>query len=506
MKLNLRYILISIISVGMVGAIAFFAVAPPPRNRPGRPGRPGNNAVSPRPEIQIEVERFSSGSNNLANSSDSEPGRELSGIAVSTANDNDASQRELKDEWTRFRGRAGAGVSTDTSIPTEWSDTRNLKWKTKLPGPGSSSPVVTNQFVFLTSYTGYGEDKRQGKLEDLQRQLHCIDRKTGSIIWTKSVKALLPEDPYQGMGIPEHGYATNTPTTDGSSVFAFFGKSGVYAYDMQGNELWNASVGTESGNRGWGTASSPILYKDLVILNASEESQAIIALDKRTGKKVWQAPASILELAYGTPVIVKVDENRDDLVIAVPGEVWGLNPNSGKLAWYVETNLTGNLSPSVVPDGDKVYVFGGYRSSGSLAIKVGGSGNVSKTNTLWTSRNSSYVVTPILYEGTLYWIDDQGMYFSVSAKTGELIEKKRVPGIESRGRPVYASPVCIHGDLYMQTRNSGLFVLEPGTSLKVLSQNKFASDDSVFNGTPAVSGGELFLRSYTHLYCVGSDR
>ena len=213
-----------------------------------------------------------------------------------------------------------------------------------------------------------------------------------------------------------------------------------------------------------------------------------------------------MELAYGTPIISRVNDQRDDLVIAVPSEVWGLNPDTGKLVWYVETKLTGNLSPSVIPDGDKIYVFGGYRSSGSLAIQLGGKGDVTKSNTLWTSQNSSYVATPVLHEGHLYWIDDKGMYFCVSAKTGETVDKQRVAGIESRGKPVYASPVAINGKLYMQTRNSGLFVLNGTPKMEILKQNRFASDDSVFNATPAVSNGQLFLRSYTHLYCVMSGK
>lgn len=484
MKLRRRTLVVGAVGFALIACIAFLVFSPPQDRR----GRHGRSSHLQRPESSA----------NEAN------GSELIGHRVS-ANIAESSAIELKETWTRFRGADGMGTSSDKSIPTEWDDTKNVLWKTKLDGPGSSSPVLTDTHVFITSYSGYGEEKKAaGKREDLKRHLHCIDRQSGKIEWTKSVAALLPEDPYQGMGIPEHGYATNTPATDGKSVFAFFGKSGVYAYDMQGNELWKTSVGTESGNRGWGTASSVVLYKDLVIVNASEESQSIVALDRKTGKKVWEAPASTLELAYGTPIIVKVDDQRDDLVIAVPGEVWGLNPNTGKLAWYVETSLTGNLSPSVTQDGDTLYVFGGYRSSGSLAIKVGGTGDSTKSHVLWNSRNSSYVVTPVLHQGTLYWIDDQGMFFSVAAKTGELIEKKRVPGIVSGGRPVYASPVSIDGKLYVQTRLSGLFVLAGEPSLKILQQNQFKSDDSVFNATPAVSNGQLFLRSYSHLYCVGN--
>lgn len=417
----------------------------------------------------------------------------------------ESANSESNQGWSRFRGPNGTGVSSETSIPTTWSDNSNLIWKTKIPGPGSSSPVLSENSVFLTSYTGYGdEDSSGGSIEDLKRHLHCIDRQSGEIVWTRSVDAVLPEDRYSGMGIPEHGYATNSPVTDGSNVYAFFGKSGVFAYDAQGSELWHANVGNESGNRGWGTASSLILYKNLVIVNASEENQALFALHKDSGEVVWKAPASILELAYGTPIIARVDEQRDDLVLAVPGEVWGLNPNTGKLVWFATTTLTGNLSPSVISDGDKVYVFGGYRSSGSLAIQMGGVGDVTKSHILWTSRNSSYVVTPILLGDRLIWIDDQGMYFCIDAKSGDLIEKKRVPDIESRGRKVYASPVAIGGKLYMQTRHSGLFVLSGEPGYQLISQNRFESDDSVFNATPAVDGGQLFLRSYQNLYCVSN--
>ena len=502
MKLKRGYLICVLATLCLgVGALVF-AFSPPPRNGPRRPG---HSVATKRPEVQTDEGDLK------ASESDVIRENSVDGTAISSSKPVSTSKpvsftAEPSDAWSRFRGVDGKGISEDRGIPTEWNDEKNVQWKVKLPGPGSSSPVLTDKFVFVTSYSGYGEEGRSsGKMDRLQRQMNCIDRNDGKLLWSKSIDALLPEDPYQGMGLPEHGYATNTPVTDGQNVYAFFGKTGVFAFDNTGNELWRASVGTESGNRGWGTAASLVLYKDLVIVNASEESQSILALDKKTGKTVWSAPASTLELAYGTPVIVKVNDQRDDLVIAVPGEVWGLNPNTGKLVWYVETSLTGNLSPSVIQDGDKLYVFGGYRSSGSLAIQVGGSGDITKSHTLWTSRNSSYVVTPILVKEHLYWIDDNGMYFCVAAKTGELVQKKRVPGIESRGRPVYASPVAIDGKLYMQTRNSGLFVLASEPDLKVLSQNKLESDSSVFNATPAVSGGQLFLRSYTHLYCIGSN-
>ena len=407
--------------------------------------------------------------------------------------------------WSRFRGPNGTGVSQETNIPVEWSDTKNLLWKTKLPGAGSSSPVLSDKFVFLTTYAGYGEDKSNvGSISQLKRSLVCISRGDGKIVWTRDVEAVQPEDRYQGMGVPEHGYATNSPVTDGQRVFAFLGKSGVFAFDLEGNQLWKVSVGTESGNRGWGTAASLMLYKDLLIVNAAEESHSIIALSKATGEVVWKSEASTLELSYGTPAVVNVSESRDDLVIAVPGELWGLNPTSGKLSWFAQTTMTDNLSPSVIVDGKVVYAFGGYRSSGSMAFEVGGKGDVTKTGVLWTSRTSSYVATPALFDGRLYWIDDKGMYFCVDAKTGTLVHRARTPGISSGDRPVYASPVVVNGKIYAQTRTSGLYVIEPSDELKVVAQNKFESDDSLFNATPAVDRGQLYLRSYKYLYCVGS--
>ena len=405
--------------------------------------------------------------------------------------------------WNRFRGPNGTGVSSDPDIPTTWSETENLSWKTKLPGAGSSSPILTDKFVFVSSYSGYGEPgARQGDEASLQRHFSCIDRKTGDVLWSKTIANEIEEDPYTGNGLPEHGYATNTPVTDGKHVYVFFGKTGVIAYDLQGNEQWRKSVGTSSGNRRWGSAASLILVGDKLIVNAAEESETIYALSKETGETVWKSEAGALELCYSTPALVKVDENRSDLVVAVPEEVWGLNPDNGKLTWYVETTLTGNLSPSVIVDGDTVFIFGGYRSKGSLAVKVGGKGNVTDANVLWTSRATTYVPTPVLDNGRLYWIDDKGFYNCSDAATGKSISKERVP-MESGGggRAVYASPLNINGKIYAQTRYNGLAIFNPGDEMDLVQQNKF-DDESQFNATPAVDNGQLFLRSDKYLYCV----
>ena len=416
-----------------------------------------------------------------------------------------ASSAVSAEDWTRFRGPNGTGVSPD-SVPTTWSDTHNLRWKTKLPGFGSSSPIVVGSRVFVTCYSGYGIGEADaGRTASLKRHLLCINRETGGILWQRKVDAELPEDDFSGY-LTEHGYASNTPTSDGQHVYVFFGKSGVLAFDMEGKRIWSVGVGKESSNRRWGSGTSLILSQNALIVNASEESNSIRALDKATGRQLWKAEANMLELCYGTPAFATEANGQIDLVASVPGEVWGLDPDRGKLRWRVETKLTGNVCPSPVVNGDTVYVFGGIRSSGSLAIRAGGKGDVTASNTLWTSRNSSYVATPLLSGEHLYWVDDHGIAWCVKAASGAVVYRQRVAGLQTGGRPVYASPVLAKDQILVVTRWDGTLVLPASPSFKLLAQNRFGGDDTDFNATPALSDGELFLRSNHNLYCVSARK
>jgi outer membrane protein assembly factor BamB len=399
------------------------------------------------------------------------------------------------EDWPQFRGPGGR--ATGAAVPLEWSESKNLLWKTVLPGGGSSSPIVHGDAIFVTCWSeGAGG---QGPT----RHLLKIDPQDGKVLWQRDIAAPGPDDPYSGY-LTEHGYASNTPVTDGEMVWAFLGKAGVVAFDMEGKEIWRTGVGTESSNRRWGSGASLILHGDLVICNAAEESQSIRALDKRTGKEVWKAEAAALELAYGTPGIARLADGTEEIVVAVPGEVWGLDPRTGKLRWHAEMGLTGNVSPSVIVDGDVIYVFGGFRSSGSLALRAGGRGDVTKSHVLWTSRTSSYVATPVLHEGHLYWIDDKGLAFCADAKTGKEVYKERVREITSGGRPVYASPVVADGKVYVVTRYDGTLVLPAAPRYDVLAHNVFAGDESDASGTPALVDGRIYLRSGKFLYAIGS--
>ncbi len=407
-------------------------------------------------------------------------------------------------DWTAFRGGSAAGIST-ARPPERWSDAENLRWKTALPGPGGSSPVVLGNRVFVTCYSGYGENRENpGDPRGLKRHLLCVERGTGRVLWQRTVASEQAEDPYSGY-LTEHGYASNTPVTDGERVYVFFGKSGVLAYDLEGKELWRAGVGTSSASRRWGSASSLALYKDLLLVNASEESRSLRALDRRTGREVWKAEGEALELAYGTPTPVTLPDGRTELVIAAVGEVWGLNPETGKLTWFARVPLAGNVCPTVVAHEGVVFVTGGFQQRGTLAVRAGGKGDVTATHLLWQSRPYSYVPTPVYHQGHLYWVSEQGVAVCLRADTGQTVyeERLRVPN-DVRPR-FYASVVLADGKLYAVSRNAGTFVLAAAPQFQQLQQN-LLSDPSTFNGTPAPSDRQLFLRSDRFLYCVEAPR
>ncbi len=400
-------------------------------------------------------------------------------------------------DWARFRGPNGSAVSEEHGLPVTWSDTENLVWKVALPGPGSSSPIVVGDRVFVTCFTGVGGDEGS-KTDKLARHLLCYDRKDGKLLWDRAEPAKQPEDPYEGM-LAEHGYASSTPVSDGQHVYAFYGKSGVFAYDLDGKPLWHADVGDGLGMNGWGSAASPLLYDNLLIVCASAESKSLIAFDKLTGKEVWRTPADNLYPTWGTPVLVNAPEGKQELVIGTPYELWALNPANGKFRWFAEGNQDMTINTSTVAAGDVVYSAGG-RSGGAVAVRSGGRDDVSKTHTVWKKPLGTNIPSPVYYQGKLYGVNDRGIVLSVNAETGEQVFQGRLSGAGS----IYASPVAADGKLYIVTRRKGVYVVAAGDKFEQLAHNELASDESDFSGSPAMSDGRLYLRSAQALYCFGA--
>ncbi|MDF1656028.1 MAG: PQQ-binding-like beta-propeller repeat protein [Verrucomicrobiales bacterium] len=400
-------------------------------------------------------------------------------------------------DWTQFRGPNALGVS-EVSVPTSWSSTENLKWMTELPGEGSSSPIISGDAIFVTSYTGEGDG--------IMRHLMKIDFKSGEILWEKAVATEFTEDAARGY-ITEHGWASNTPVTDGESVFCYFGKAGVYAFDLDGNELWKASTGPQSSGKRWGSASSPILFGDLLIVPAGDETRAIIAFNKTTGEEAWRYESPVTEETYGTPIIVEIDGSRTDLVFAAATRWVGLNPDTGEQVWFANYNLPGNMSNTTHLSGDILTISGGFPRTARVAVKTGGVGDITDDILYDTQKPTTYMTMPVEVDGVLYWISDSGIAFAAEPGEAEELWQERVPdlkGAGGRGKPFYASPIVAGGKIYVVSRANGTFVIEPSREgLKVLSQNTFEDDETIYNATAAVSQGKLLIRSQNKLYCVG---
>jgi outer membrane protein assembly factor BamB len=397
-------------------------------------------------------------------------------------------------DWPGFRGPHELGISTDRGLPVTWAAGDNVAWKAPLPGPGSSSPITHGGRVFVTCYAGYGTGKPgDDDPKNLRRIVLAFDRKGGKLLWQKDVPAKQPVTRYKGF-ITQHGYASSTPATDGERLYVFFGTSGVFAYDFDGKELWHADVGSKIHQ--WSSASSPTLYKDLVLLNAGVESGALVALDKNTGKEVWRTPG--IRQSWCTPVLVEVPGAKTEVVMNLPGSVVGYDPDTGKELWRCQGIDDGYVCPSAVAKDGIVYVIGGRRKIRSLAVKAGGRGDVTESHRLWTQKAGANVPSAVLYEGHLYWVNDQGQANCLKADNGAIVYQERLQG---KGQ-AYASPVEADSRLYVVTRQGGTYVLAARPKFAQLAHDQFADDTSICNASPAVDHGQLLLRSGQYLYCI----
>lgn len=403
----------------------------------------------------------------------------------------DGGAAEAHDSWPRFRGPSGMGVSDATGLPLQWDQTKNLAWKTALPGAGASSPIVFGDRVYLTCYTGYFvPDQPGGSLEQLQRHLIAVRLEDGQILWDQAVAAKLPEEEQ----IRDHGYAANSVAVDTERVYAFFGKSGVVAFDHDGKQLWQADVGSTTS--GWGTAASPVLYQDLVFINASVESESLVALNRKTGAEQWRAEG--IREAWNTPLVVTASSGRQELIVASQGSVLAFDPDSGESLWSCNTDIGWYMVPSVVAAEGVIYCLGGRSGTAALAVRAGGTGDVTESHRLWTSQKGSNVSSPVYLDGHLYWThESRSTAYCAKADTGEVVYEERLDGAGQ----FYASALLADGRLYYVTREGKTFVLAAKPQFQQLAVNDL-SDGGLFNGSPAVAGRRLLLRSDKYLYCL----
>jgi outer membrane protein assembly factor BamB len=398
-------------------------------------------------------------------------------------------------DWPQWRGPDGSGVSNEKGLPLKWSATENVVWKAALPGPGSSSPVVVGGKIYLTCYTGYGLSKdNPGNLQDLRLHVLCVDGASGKILWDKDTR-MGPVQRYGGFAAL-HGYASSTPAADERAVYVFLGATGVFALDHSGKPLWKQQVGRNT--HGWGSGASPVLVGDVLVVNASVESGSLYGLDKKTGRVLWKQGG--MTMAWDTPAAVKAND-RTEVVISVRGQVKAFDPETGRPLWTA-SGINDYICPSIVSHEGVVYSIGGRKNT-ALAIKAGGSGNVSGTHTVWEINKGSNVSSPVYWQGNLYWAhESRGVVYGVNAANGEVLYEQRLqprPGI------IYSSPLLSDGRVYYVSRENGTYVVDAGAQYEQLARNVIQGDGSPFNASPApLKGGRLLLRSDKALYCLGS--
>ncbi len=408
--------------------------------------------------------------------------------------------------WASWRGPSGQGYSDDTRVPLTWSEDKNLLWKTALPGAGNSTPVVWGDRVFLTA-------ARKGGNE---RLVLCLRATDGKLLWERvASRGVEPGKTHNW-----NGYASASCTTDGKYVYAFFGTPGLFCYDFEGKQVWTHNFGIFTSERGWGTAASPFLYEDLVIQNCDTDGPrflprgrkpeeaapaALVALDKRTGQVRWSTPRD-MGRGFSTPRLVATPQGRVDLVLNSPQGVYGYDPRTGKEVWHCD-RLGENArfgEPMSVSDQGTLFASSG-RPGPMQAIRLGGTGDVSKTHVLWQGeRKGRDVSSPILWAGRLYAADSKGAILTCyDARTGKPLDSVR---LAPDGKSL-ASPVAVRGKLLFVLDRGETVVIEPGDKITIVGRNKLGDGSQLdFNASPAVAGGKLFLRSQSHLYCVGAKQ
>jgi outer membrane protein assembly factor BamB len=403
-------------------------------------------------------------------------------------------QSDRGNDWTQFRGPGALGRSDSKGLPLTWSDDKNIAWKATLPGPGASSPIVLGQRVFLTCFTGFATSSREpGDMTNLKRHLVCLNLADGRIVWDTPVPAEMPE---QDRIREDHGYSSSTPVADAERIYAFFGKSGVVAFDHNGKQLWQTKVGDKLN--GWGSATSPVLYRDLVIVNASIESESLVALDKKTGKEVWRAGG--IKDSWHAPVFVNAPDGKTEVVVAMFRKVLAFDPDKGAQLWHCDTGINWYMCPTPVAENGIVYSIGGRNPNGALAIRAGGRGDVTGSHVVWKLNKGSNVPSPILHDGHLYFAHENlGIVYCANAKTGEVVYEER---LEPSPGQIYASPVVADGRIYFTGRGGRTIVIAANPKFQKLADNTLESNRGIFNSSPAISGHRLLIRSNRALYAL----
>lgn len=424
--------------------------------------------------------------------------------------------------WPQWRGPSGLGVSAESNLPTTWSAGEHVAWRAPLRGLGSSSPVVWGDQIVVTSQVGRAP-LRSGSHPMLARDdaalvsrekpiggrrsdppaaaepvflvVESFNRSDGRRLWEHRVEA---RGPFPHLH-EKHNLATPTPVTDGERLFAWFGTGQIEALDMRGRVVWTKHLGEEYSpfDINWGHGSSPVLYKDSLILLCDHESASyLLALDARTGRQRWKADRGKGRASYSTPLVVPRPAG-DELLVNSSERIDAYDPNTGALLWHAGAPVQTPIPSAVFHDG-LIYMTRGYRNSPYLALRPGGRGDVSTSHLVWRAPNGgSYAASLVHYDGLLYFTNDVGVLTCADAKTGRRVYQTRLDGV------FFASPVAADGKIYLASQTGETIVVKAGRVPSVLARNDLGER---LVASPAISNGQIFLRSDGRLFAIGTAR
>ena len=422
-------------------------------------------------------------------------------------------------QWPTWRGPNADGTVTNCKPPIQWSATQNIKWKVKIPGSGSSTPIIWDHrlFLLLAESTGIQASaeaiaKTRVKIEGSQplsvvvnpepKLIHrfdvlCVDRQTGKFLWRKTVREELPHEGYHR----DHGYASSSPLTDGLHLYINYGSRGVHCYDLQGKRIWSRDLGKMTTRRHYGEGSSPALHGNTLIVNWDHEGQSfIVALDKQTGKTIWKVYRDEVT-SWATPLIIE-HKGKIQVIVSGTNRVRSYDIQNGKVLWACG-GQTVNTIPSPVSGLDKVYVASGYRGRAMYAIQLGHGGDLTDTKAIaWeVHRSTPYIPSLLLHQKKIYFFSaNQARLSCYDAQDGKAhYVSEPISGLFG----VYASPVAVEDKIYVTGRSGNTAIITPGAKLNVERINKLGED---VDASPVIVGNELYIRGRTHLYCVAEEK
>lgn len=418
--------------------------------------------------------------------------------------------------WPQFRGPGASGVSEGGPAPANFDAVKatNLKWKTAIPGLGHSSPVAWGNRIFITTAVSSAakDETRFGLYGDVAPvkddpkhtwKVYAIDSQTGKILWERVASEGLPKVKRH----PKSTHADSTPVTDGKYLVALFGSEGLFCYDLKGKLLWKQSLGVlDAGwfydpDYQWEHGSSPIIYKNLIIVQADVQKDSYIAaFDIKTGKQVWKTGRDEIS-SWGTPTVYE-GKARAELIANGSKAVRGYDPLTGKELWRLSPNSE-ITTPTPFVAHDLIFVTSGYAPIQPIyAIKPGANGDISlkdgkESNEFiaWSKkRGGPYMPTPVVYGDYLYTCSNQGVLTAYNARTGERVYQERLGG---KGGAFTASPIASDGKIYLSSEDGDVFVVKAGAKYELLATNPVGE---VMMSTPAMSGGMFIVRGVKHLF------